>query len=74
MGLVVALNISDLFEISPALQDQSRLVALLVFVVVVLGLMEQPFSMLLIAHQHIHYESLMNLLAVIIRPGVVLRC
>jgi len=70
VGLLVALNISNLFAISPTLKDQASLVALLVFVVVVLGLMEQPFSMLLIAHQHIHYDSLMSLLATIIRAGV----
>jgi O-antigen/teichoic acid export membrane protein len=70
MGLLVAMNISNLFTISPELQDQARLVVLLIFITVVLGLMEQPFSMLLIAHQQIHYNSLMQLTAIIIRTAL----
>lgn len=72
IGLLVATNFSTLFEINPALQDQASLVAFLIFVVVALGLMEQPFSMLLIARQQIHYDSLMQLLAVIIRTVIAI--
>ncbi len=70
VGLLVSINISSLFQISPALQDQAKLIGVLIFVVVALGLIEQPFSMLLIAHQHVHFDSLMQLLAVIIRTAV----
>ncbi|MBL8132714.1 MAG: oligosaccharide flippase family protein [Anaerolineae bacterium] len=70
VGVVVALNFTSLFEISPALQDQASLVAILVFLAVICGLIEQPFSMLLIAHQQMYYESLMQLLSLLIRTAV----
>lgn len=74
VGMVIALNFASLFDISPALQDQASLVAILIFLSVIFGLIEQPFSMLLIAHQQMYYESLMQLLALLIRTvlGVLL--